>query len=215
MDIFQLEISIVSVENFYCTAIGVMILALARRNAMTNPRSRQELLKFLDYVGAKGLLSPATAESRKASVNKVLGILSDDEAADVGRIDLEEVVRRFANLHGQGYTADSLRTYKSRTKSSIDDFLRYVDNPMAFKVGGAKRTPRSKNAKENGNQSTAAAATPQNPAAAITPSAGSAIIPIALRADLTVHIQGLPFDLTGREAKKIANVILAMAMDDS
>lgn len=182
---------------------------------MSNPRSRDELLKFLNYVGAKGLLSPATAESRKASVNKVLGILSDDEAADVSKLNLEEVVRRFANLHGQGYTADSLRTYKSRTKSSIDDFLRYVENPMAFKVGGAKRTPRAKPIKD---ASVGAAAlsdrTEHQPAAAATPSAGSGIVPIALRADLTVHIQGLPFDLTTREAKKIANVILAMAMDD-
>jgi len=47
-----------------------------------------------------------------------------------------------------------------------------------------------------------------------TPSAGSGIVPIPIRAVLTVHIQGLPFDLSHREAKKIANVILAMAMTD-
>src|SRR5690606_21537934 len=100
---------------------------------MAGQRSRAELVKFLNYVGTKGLLSPSTVESRKASVNKVLGILSDEEAQDVAAIDLDEVMRRFANLHGQGYTADSLRTYKSRTKSAIEDFLRYVENPMAFK----------------------------------------------------------------------------------
>ena len=183
---------------------------------MSSPRSRAELLKFLTYVGAKGLLSPATAESRKASVNKVLGILSEEEAADVSKVDLDEVVRRFANLHGQGYTADSLRTYKSRTKSSIDDFLRYVENPMAFKVGGAKRTPRAKPAKDqpSKNIDTSETSSSQPNAAVATPSAGSGIVPIALRVDLTVHIQGLPFDLTTREAKKIANVILAMAMDE-
>jgi hypothetical protein len=48
-----------------------------------------------------------------------------------------------------------------------------------------------------------------------TPSAGVGIIPIPIRADLTVHIQGLPFDLTSREAKKVANVILAMALADN
>lgn len=181
---------------------------------MSNPRSREELLKFLNYVGAKGLLSPATAESRKASVNKVLGILSDEEARDVSALDIEEVVRRFANLHGQGYTADSLRTYKSRTKSSIDDFLRYVENPMAFKVGGAKRIPRAKPAKDAAaGSSTPSERMDDQLAGVVIPSAGSGIVPIALRADLTVHIQGLPFDLTAREAKKIANVILAMAMD--
>lgn len=183
---------------------------------MSNPRSRDELIKFLNYVGAKGLLSPATAESRRASVNKVLGILSDDEASDVSKIDLEEVARRFANLNGQSYTADSLRTYKSRTKSSIDDFLRYVDNPMAFKVGGAKRTPRAKPLKDAANNQSSSSERTESPApaAVATPSAGSGIVPIPLRADLTVHIQGLPFDLSAREAKKIANVILAMALDD-
>lgn len=176
------------------------------------PRSRSELMQFLNYVGAKGLLSPATVESRKASVNKVLGILSEEEAEDVSKIDLDEVIRRFANLHGQGYTADSLRTYKSRTKSSIEDFLRYVENPMAFKVGGPKRTPKAKRTKdaENGNVEQSNIRAPAH-APAITPSAGSGIVPIPIRADLIVHVQGLPFDLSITEAKKIANVILAMA----
>jgi hypothetical protein len=169
-------------------------------------------MQFLTYVGAKGLLSPATVESRKASVNKVLGILSDDEAEDVSKIDLDEVIRRFANLHGQSYTTDSLRTYKSRTKSSIDDFLRYVDNPLAFKVGGPKRTPKAKRAKEsleNGSAEPASSSTARSES--VTPSAGTGIIPIPIRSNLTVHVQGLPFDLTSIEAKKIANVILAMA----
>lgn len=185
---------------------------------MSTPRSRSELLKFLDYVGAKGLLSPSTAESRKASVNKVLGILSDDEATDVSRIDLDEVTRRFANLHGQGYTADSLRTYKSRTKSSIDDFLRYVENPLAFKVGGPKRQPRAKPSRDT--EADTSSANAQEPQASFssnlaTPSAGTDILPIAIRPDLTVYVQGLPYDLAEREAKKISNVILAMALPDA
>jgi hypothetical protein len=183
---------------------------------MAGQRSRQELVKFLNYVSSKGLLSPATVESRKASVNKVLGILSEDEADDVAKLNLDEVVRRFANLHGQQYTADSLRTYKSRTKSSIDDFLRYVENPMAFKIGGPKRQPKEKpsngaaESKTSGGSVSPVAGVPASP----PPSAGTGIVPIAIRSDVIVHVQGLPFDLTAREAKKIANVILAMAMDE-
>jgi hypothetical protein len=184
--------------------------------AMSTQRSREELTKFLNYVGTKGLLSPATVESRKASVNKVLGILSEDEAKDVASIDLDEVMRRFANLHGQQYTADSLRTYKSRTKSSIDDFVRYVENPMGFKVGGPKRQPRAKNAQPNSKPSEKIDTPPPAPhAGPAMPAASSSIIPIAIRADVVVHIQGLPLDLTPREAKKISNVVLAMAMDES
>src|SRR5437868_1597666 len=188
----------------------------SKEMSMAGQRSREELNKFLNYVGAKGLLSPSTVESRKASVNKVLGILSDDEASDVGAIDLDEVMRRFANLHGQQYTADSLRTYKSRTKSSIEDFVRYVENPMGFKVGGPKRQPKAKAPGQPAPKSAEAVNSPSPaPNASISlPSAGSSIIPIAIRPDVVVHIQGLPLDLTAREAKKISNVVLAMAMDE-
>ena len=183
---------------------------------MANPKSRSELLKFLDYVGEKGLLSPSTAESRKASVNKVLSILDDAEAQDVSKLDLDDVALRFANLHGQNYTTDSLRTYKSRTKSSIDDFLRYVENPLAFKVGGAKRTPRAKAEKPLGGSEPKDAGRKEAQTAerAEPPSAATGIIPIPIRADLIVRIQGVPFDLTASEAKKVANVILAMAVPD-
>jgi hypothetical protein len=40
------------------------------------------------------------------------------------------------------------------------------------------------------------------------------ILPIKIRKDLTIHIQDLPFDMTEAEAKKIANVILALASED-
>jgi hypothetical protein len=40
------------------------------------------------------------------------------------------------------------------------------------------------------------------------------IIPIQIRAALTVQIAGIPHDLTREEAEKIARVVLAMAMPD-
>ncbi len=40
------------------------------------------------------------------------------------------------------------------------------------------------------------------------------ILPIPIRPDLTVKIQGLPYDLTVHEANKIANVVKAMALQD-
>ena len=182
---------------------------------MSESRSREELLKFLDYVRAKGLMSPNTAESRKASVNKVLGILSEDEAADVTVLDLDHVISRFGNLHGKQYTPESLRSYRSRVKSSIEDFKRYLDNPMAFKPGVSKRKGDG-----NGNlkpqvhhlrAENMSTGSPVIERASLTPSASINILPIPLRADLVVRIQGLPFDLTEAEAKKIAAVVQAMA----
>ncbi len=38
------------------------------------------------------------------------------------------------------------------------------------------------------------------------------IVPIPLREDLTVYIQGLPLDLSQAEARKISAVVMAMAV---
>ena len=38
-------------------------------------------------------------------------------------------------------------------------------------------------------------------------------LPIPIRSDLAVQIEGIPFDLTKAEATKIANVVLAMATE--
>src|SRR5690349_3096805 len=107
-------------------------------------RSRTDLLAFLDYLAAKGLMNPTTARSRKASANAILGILSEEEAADVTAINLDDVMTRFHNLQGANFTPDSMATYKSRTKSAIEDFIRYQQNPLGFKAStpNGARKPR-------------------------------------------------------------------------
>lgn len=185
---------------------------------MTSKRGRKELLEFLDYLAQKGLMNKTTAQSRKASANAVLSVLSEEEASDVTKIDLDDVMVRFHNLEGQKFTPGSLNTYKSRTRSAIDDYVRYLENPLTFRA----KTPsgsRPKRSKEGENS-----LTPTNSPNSITsakvaertntPIGQDSILPIPLRVDLTVYVQGLPFDLTANEAKKIANVVLAMALPE-
>ena len=180
---------------------------------MTESRSRDAVLQFLDYCKSKGLMAPPTAEARKAAVNQVLGILGADEASDVAKIDLDAVMRRFQNLHGSRYTPDSLKTYRARVKNSISDFLRFRENPMDFKPSAgpsAKQTGKTKRADKSAGkdpEKVASNAVPPSPGPLMT----SSTLPIAIRQDLTVLIHGLPFDLSGTEATKIANVVLALA----
>ncbi|MCA1654486.1 MAG: hypothetical protein ABR588_00685 [Sphingomicrobium sp.] len=178
-------------------------------------RSREALQEFLDYLGDKGLMAKATAHARKAAANKILGILSEEEASDVTAIDLDDVIHRFSNLHGKKYTPQSLVTYKSRLRSALDDFDAYIANPLAFRPSLQRREPRTKEGRgpasltnENGAQAGAGSSA----RAVHAPLAASNILPVPLRSDLTVHIQGLPFDLSAGEAKKLANIIMAMAM---
>ncbi len=171
-----------------------------------------ELQAFLDYLGDKGLANKNTVASRKASVSKVLGILGPDEASDLRGLDLDALMGRFANLQGKNYSPDSLRVYKSRLSRSLEDFLRYKENPANFKPTGSQQTKpsrpvMSKQSKPETYQSETSSESPS----VLIKRANTIDIPVALRPDCVIQINGVPIDLKQSEAKKIANVIMAMA----
>lgn len=182
---------------------------------MNGKRTREAILDFQDYQSAKGLLAKGTASARKAALGKVLGILPGEEAEDVTKIDLDDVMIRFSNLQGRDYTPGSMNTYKSRVKAALDDFEAYLANPLGFRPS-VNRRDRSSSSKPDKATKRPAIAEGEEPAPRMsTPTFDtSSILPIPLRADLTVRIQGLPFDMTASEARRIANVVLAMAAEN-
>jgi hypothetical protein len=115
---------------------------------MNGKRSREAILEFQDYQAQKGLLAKATAAARKAALGKVLGILPAEEAEDVTNIDLDDVMLRFSNLEGRGYTPASMMTYKSRARAAIDDFESYLTNPLGFRPSLSRRERGSKSDKK-------------------------------------------------------------------
>ena len=178
---------------------------------MTKERSREKLLEFLDYLADKGLVARSTATARRAAASKLLGILSEEEAKDITKLDLDEVMARFQNLEGSSYTPGSLKTYLSRVRAAVEDFDAYVNNPLGFRPNIRKRERPKANAKKpDGPKMAAAAKNPARVEPATTPMSSS-IVPIPIRQDTTVFVQGLPFDLSEAEAERIANVIRAMA----
>lgn len=186
---------------------------------MNDQRTLAALFRFLEYLREKGLMKSATVTSRKATVNKVFGILSDSETQDVTAIDIDDLMTRFINLEGQKYTPGSLNTYKARLNTTLDDFRSYLADPMGFRPSSAPRNSGGKKgikAKPSITQRNTPSTTQTVKSAASQSanlSATANILPIPLREDLVVRIQGLPFDLTPAEAKKLAAVISAMAME--
>lgn len=183
---------------------------------MSNDRSREGLIRFLDYMGEKGLVNSTTATTRKAAAQKILSILSEEEASNVLVLDLEDVMTRFHNLEGQNYSPGSLAAYQSRLRTAFEDFAKYIENPLGFKPSGQGKL---KGPKANGKPSKASggdAPVQKLPVSSSTEAGfpNSTILPIPLRPDLIVRIQGLPFDLTPGEAAKLAAVIKAMAISE-
>ena len=178
-------------------------------------KSLPSLLGFIDWMSSKGLMQRNTAAGRKAACSKVLGVLDPEEQDDVTQVNLDEAMARFHNLEGRNYVPASLAVYRSRVGAAIDDFKRHLADPASFKPGVSQRrqTPSQgkKHVKKEPQQTaTRASSSPaeSNPGSGHSP---VNVFPIAIRPDVVVRIQGLPFDLTETEARKIANVVLALA----
>lgn len=184
-------------------------------------------MDFLDYLAKKGLVNSNTIVSRKAASNKMLGILSPGEAADLRHVDLEQLATRFANLKGKDYSPQSLQVYKSRVATSLDDFFRYKENPANFKMSAsskkhilarpvAGRSASGVSASGVKNKRGLVPEIGRNEARTVDRiqptmiSASTVNFPVPLRPDCVVHINGLPVDLTKAEAAKIAAVVNAM-----
>ena len=173
-----------------------------------------ELIAFLDYLADKGLMKEQTVAPRKAAANKVFEALSDEDRANVLAVNLSEAMTRFINKSGNSYSPGSLQTYQSRLKSTLDDFRAYKENPMGFRPSVSTRSTKKSSEGKPPNSGDAPLSAP-GPAGPPTAGHGALsgitadILPIPLRVDLTVRIQGLPFDLSEAEANKIATIIRA------
>lgn len=180
---------------------------------MAQNRSRDDFLRFLDYLGDKGLVAKATAAARRTAASKILEVLSDDEAIDVTSLDVDLLMSRFDNLNPHQYTPESLQTYRSRFNKGLEDFRAYLENPISFRP--ARPTKGKREAATGQKKKAPQSHTPvQNPtvnAAPVVDLPNANVLPIPLRQNLTVRIFGLPFDLTEAEASKISNIVLAHA----
>src|SRR5207244_185865 len=96
-------------------------------------------------------------------------------------------------------------------RSALDDFQSYLSNPLSFRPGIQNRERPRKKAAKSSSEITTPESRPEPVRSNPGPMAASNIVPIPIRADLTIYIQGLPFDLSETEARKIAAVVTAMA----
>lgn len=191
-------------------------------SAMTDKDySLRALNDFLDYLSSKHLLNKNTAQSRKAAVNKVLGVLDAEEASDLSKVDLDLAFRRFENKSAKDYKPDSLMVYRSRVGSALNDFFSYLESPTQFRPSvkangsGAAARPAKTSRKAEGERSerrTSAREDEQTETPAMTERTHALSVPVPLRDGVMVRITGLPADLTEAEAARLAAIVKAYAV---
>src|SRR5262245_13684578 len=94
--------------------------------------SRAALARFIEFVVAKGLVHPATAQGWRVATAKVLEELSPSEEADVRTIDVESTFKAFLNRYPGRLSPASVGEYRRRVHRAIEEFVRWMADPGGY-----------------------------------------------------------------------------------
>lgn len=181
-----------------------------------NKYSKDEFFNFVDYVGRKGLVKSSTTNNWRSSANALFSLLDDNKIQDLRNVNVDDICAQYANLRKA--SPQSLQVYKSRLKGALDDFFKYVEDPINYKPQisprTSKRTVQTQNnyVKKIENEDSKSNNSNFGENSSSFSQSGLIVFPIPIRQNLVVQIRCLPHDLTDEEAEKICAVIKALAI---
>ena len=183
--------------------------------------SKEALLRFVDTAMKSGFFNPNTAGGMKAAATRLLEDVGNSE--DIRHLDVEAATIKYHNKHPGELTPGSLKTYESRMKRLVGEFVKYNSDPANYKPFSrglakttAERAPRGENGKTKPLVSSVVpSGTP--PAESIGTAAslttpGSLAMAYPLRENFVAQIV-LPRNLTNDEARRVCAFIRTLAMD--
>jgi len=172
--------------------------------------SQTAFLKFLRQGAVTGIISPTTARSRKLAAEHLLIQLKSHERLDLRLLDVDELCSRFHKLQGSTIRPENIQVYKERLCSALKDFVSWTSDPAGFQsVEGEKPDAVLVAARDTEGQAQAREELALNP-----PRSPHDIFPVPIRDDLVVYLQNVPLDMTRAEARKIAEVVQALALPE-
>ncbi len=177
---------------------------------MANSYSADDLLKFLDHAVDKGLMPAATAQALAVATRNVLGVLAEDEKADLSALDLDAAIKRFNNKRARDFNPTSLQEYGRRVRRAVDLYISWRENPANFTIKTRNTTAPRKRDKGSGNGEPSAreTLTEQVPDEV----AGTYRSAVPVRPGLVVTLLNIPYDLTDAEADRIAGFVKMLAL---
>ena len=171
------------------------------------------LVEFLRQAPEQGLLNSAVAKSRFAAVEQVFAELNAAERHDIRLIDVDAVCARLHKIEGSTIRPEVVELYKSRVQAALTDYLAWAGNPQGFaSIGGEAARARKQAPQSERERSLETAALEEIKLSTSGP--GSDLLSVPLRENVTVHIANLPLNLSAQEARRIAGVIEALALQD-
>lgn len=196
-------------------------------------RDTEEVSKFLEFAGRKNILSERAINHRLTACNNVFSVLNEDEDNldyILGNLDL--LIHRLRNKN-PNVRASTLKVYKSRVKSSLEDFKAWSADPFAWErevlvrakahgLEGRKEKQAAKRAKQPAPEKKTAEAVEEAPVATAeaAPPAAATVDPAAglhvrlpIRPDFSIDIV-LPKDgLRLKELQRLGAFLYPYCVD--
>ena len=180
------------------------------------------VLEFHDYCADKGLMKANTANARKAAIWQILEGFGPEE--DLSGIDVPSEVLKYNNRHPGKLSPDSLTAYQQRVILAIEEFKKYLANPLTYKgivgrtpaVGSSKANVKTKGVLvdaariEPGAAVVEAPTPPKHATSAVTDT--SLMMPFPLRPTFLAQLI-IPRNLSKDEANRLCAFIQALAVD--
>ena len=173
--------------------------------------SRAALARFIEYVVAKGLVNPSTAQGWRVATSKVLEELTPEETADVRRIDVEATFRAFLNRNPGRLSPASVGEYRRRVGRAVEEFVTWMGDPGAYGNRAAAWAARSEQTRPKGRARVPSGG-PAEPVPARTPPRESLALDYPLRPGFLAQVV-VPPDLTVDEARRMGAFLLTLAPD--
>ena len=185
--------------------------------------SRAALARFIEFVVAKGLVNPSTAQGWRVATGKVLEELTAEELGDVRRIDAEATFRAFLHRHPGRLSPASVGEYRRRVGRAIEEFVRWVDDPGSYGAPGSAGARVGNGAGSRGRRGRGGSQTAPEPAVngqqagpAVRPSPPRPRDGLALEYPLRPGFLAqvvVPPDLTVDEARRMGAFLLTLSPD--
>jgi hypothetical protein len=158
-------------------------------NQMSLIRDTEEVIKFLEFAGRKSILNEHAINCRLTACNNLFSVQDEDNLEYLLK-NLDVLTNRFRNRN-TNVQPSTLKVYKSRVKSSLEDFRAWSADPFAWErtVTDKARAAGLESRKDRKKKAVAAPAKPAPeiaapPAEAATPAAtGATAAPVAPAAD--------------------------------
>lgn len=101
-------------------------------NQLSLIRDTEEVLKFLEFVGKKSILDEHAIHCRLTACHNLFSVVEEEEDhLEYILSNLELFINRFRNK-SKSVNEATLKVYKSRVKSSLEDYKAWSNDPFAW-----------------------------------------------------------------------------------